>query len=100
MCSSDLYDPKAHTFSFDRTKSGVVDFSENFPAVTVAPTFEQNGKVALRIFIDKSSIEVFGNDGKFAMTNLVFPNEPYSRLSISSPNGKVKVSDLKIYSIK
>ena len=95
-----MYDPKAHTFSFDRTKSGVVDFSENFPAVTVAPTFEQNGKVALRIFIDKSSIEVFGNDGKFAMTNLVFPNEPYSRLSISSPNGKVKVSDLKIYSIK
>lgn len=95
-----MYDPKAHTFSFDRTKSGVVDFSENFPAVTVAPTFEQNGKVVLRIFIDKSSIEVFGNDGKFAMTNLVFPNEPYSRLSISSPNGKVKVSDLKIYSIK
>ncbi|MDE5712016.1 MAG: GH32 C-terminal domain-containing protein [Muribaculaceae bacterium] len=93
------YDPKKHTMDFDRRESGVVDFSENFPAVTVSPTFEQNGKVNLRIFIDRSSIELFGNDGKFVMTNLVFPHEPYSTLSIKTENGNARIESLKVYSI-
>lgn len=45
-------------------------------------------------------MEVFGNNGKFAMTNLVFPTKPYSTLSIAADGGKAKVENLKIYSIK
>ena len=41
------------------------------------------------IFIDKSSIEVFDADGKFAITNLVFPTKPYDRLRVSGGKGKV-----------
>lgn len=94
------FNPSAKTLSFDRRNSGIVDFSQNFPAVTVAPTFRSDGKVALRIYIDKSSMEVFGNDGKFVMTNLVFPTKPYSTLSVSSKGGNAKIESLKIYSIK
>lgn len=94
------YDPQSHTLSFDRTQSGVVDFSENFPATTVTPTYEVDGKISLRIFIDRSSIEVFGNDGQFVMTNLVFPTAPYSTLSVSTPKGNARIENLKIYSIK
>lgn len=94
------YDVAAHTLSFDRRKSGSVDFSQDFPTVTVAPTFETNNKISLRIFIDKSSIEVFGNDGQFVMTNLVFPTSPYSKLSISSQGGNAKIENLRIFSIK
>ena len=93
------YDVKAHTFAFDRTKSGVVDFSQDFPAVTVAPTFEKDGKVSLRIFVDHSSIEVFGNDGRFVMTNLVFPTSPYTTLTVSASQGKATVENLNVYSI-
>lgn len=94
-----IYDVAGHTFSFDRKESGVVDFSENFPAVTVAPTHEVDGSLSLRIFIDRSSIEIFGNDGRFAMTNLVFPNAPYSWLQISADGGKARLNDLKVYSL-
>lgn len=94
------YDAAAHTLSFDRRESGVVDFSQDFPAVTVSPTFENENRVSLRVFIDRSSIEVFGNDGKFVMTNLVFPIKPYSTLSMSSQGGDAKIENLKIYSIK
>lgn len=94
------YDPKNHTMAFDRRESGVVDFNENFPAVTVSPTFEQNGKISLRIFIDRSSIELFGNDGNFVMTNLVFPNEPYSSLSVRSEGGNAKLENMKVYTLK
>ena len=93
------YNSSDHTLSFDRRHSGIVDFSQDFPAVTVAPTFENDKKISLRIFIDKSSMEVFGNNGKFVMTNLVFPTMPYSTLSISATGGS-KIENLKIYSIK
>ena len=95
-----IYDTAAHTLSFDRTKSGVVDFSDSFPAVTVAPTFETDGSIKLRLYIDRSSIELFGNDGRFAMTTLVVPNMPYDSMSVSATGGKVKITDLKIYSLK
>ena len=93
------YDVETSTFSFNREKSGIVDFSRDFPAITTAPTFGTSDRLSLRIFVDTSSIEVFGNDGRFAMTNLVFPNEPYSSLSISAEKGNAEISNLKIYSL-
>lgn len=94
------YDPAAATLSFDRTQSGITDFSEGFPAVTVTPTHEASGRIALRIFVDRSSIEVFGNDGRFVMTNLVFPRTPYTALSVSAEGGNAKIENLRIYSLK
>lgn len=94
------YNPSDRTLSFDRRHSGIVDFSQDFPSVTVAPTFENDGKISLRVFIDKSSMEVFGNDGKFVMTNLVFPTKPYTTLSIAADGGSARIENLKIYSIK
>ena len=89
------YDPSAATFTMDRTESGITDFSADFPAKTSAPTFSKDGKLSLEIFIDRSSIEVFGNNGKFAMTNLVFPNAPYQTLEIKS-DGAAKIDNLTI----
>lgn len=94
------YDAKAHKLSFDRRRSGLTDFSQDFPTVTTAPTFETDGKLSLRIFIDRSSIEVFGNGGKTVMTNLVFPTVPYSSVSVSAKGGNTRIENLKIYPIK
>ena len=90
------FDPKASTFVFDRTDSGVDNFSLDFPATTVAPTFSSDGKLKLDIYIDRSSIEVFGNDGRFAMTNLVFPTKPYDTIEISASKGYAKVENLTV----
>ena len=74
------YDAQKHTFSMDRTKSGDVSFSEAFPCKTTAPTY---GSIRqLRIFIDRCSIEAFDSEGKMAMTNLVFPSEPYNIIKV------------------
>ena len=83
---------KAETFLMDRTKSGKVDFSKDFAAVTKAPTY---GKISqLRIFIDKSSIEALDADGKMSMTNLVFPSKPYNKVTVKG-KGKYQVYDIK-----
>lgn len=93
------YNSTDRTMSLDRTRAGISDFSQSFPAVTVAPTRENNGKVELRIFVDRSSIELFGNDGRFVMTNLVFPTQPYLSLSVKSTEGSARLNSIKVYSI-
>ena len=97
--TSMTFNPAAATFSLDRTRSGLTDFSQDFPAVTTAPTMCDDSRLNLRIFIDRSSIEVFDADGRFVMTNLVFPEQPYTELCISAAEEKAKVRDLNIYSI-
>ena len=95
-----IYDVEKETISFDRTQSGIVDFSQDFPAVTVTPTYENDGSVNLRLFIDRSSMELFEQEGRFVMTNLVFPTSPYTTLSFQAAEGSAKVNNLQIYSIK
>ena len=92
------YDETAHTLSFDRMHSSFENIHHDFPAITYAPTFETDGKVKLDIFVDRSSVEVFINGGRSVMTNLVFPEAPYSQLTVSG-NGKVAVTEVKVYSL-
>ena len=81
------YNASTETFTMDRAKSGDTSFSNDFPAITKAPT---RGKVkTLQIFIDKSSVEVFDVDGKMAMTNIVFPSEPYNNITVKGGSAKV-----------
>lgn len=94
-----VYSVYQSTLSFDRTQSGLVDFSQDFPAVTVTPTHSSLGKVKLRFFIDRSSMEVFEQEGRFAMTNLVFPTSPYTTLTLQSEGGNAKVTNLQVYAI-
>lgn len=91
------YDAAARTISFDRRNSGLTDFSKDFPAVTTAPLFTAGRTVSLRIYVDRSSIELFADDGRSVMTNTIFPTSPYTTLSLSSTGGKAEIRNLKIY---
>ena len=94
-----IYDLKNSTFSMDRTASGLTDFNKDFPAITVAPC-PAEAKQRLRLFIDRCSIEAFEGDGRFAMTNLVFPQHPYTTISIAVDKGRCKVNDLTVNLLK
>ena len=83
------YDAAKQTFSMDRTRS-YASFSEAFPIETTAPTYGEIKQ--LRIFIDNCSIEAFDAEGKMAMTNLVFPNEPYNTLKVKG--GKATIYEI------
>ncbi len=85
------YDAQKQTFAMNRKQSGDISFSEAFPIETTAPT--HGALKQLRLFIDHSSIEAFASDGKMAMTNLVFPNEPYNTLKVKG--GKATIYEFK-----
>ena len=81
------YDEAEQTIDFDRRRSGDVSFSDAFPCSVSSPTY---GEVkTLRIFIDRCSIEIFDGDGKFSLTNLVFPSEAYNKIAVK---GKAKTT--------
>lgn len=86
-----VYDGQRQSFSMDRTKSGDVSFSEAFACISIAPTYGHIKQ--LRLFIDRCSIEAFDAEGKMAMTNLVFPSEPYN--SIKVKGGKATIYEIK-----
>ena len=101
----------------DRTKSGIVDFGkksvpheievhdrrkttsinyiDDFALATWAPIKKEN-KYTLDVFVDKCSVEIFLNGGKVAMTNLIFPSEPYNRMCFYSKGGSFQVDSLRI----
>ena len=90
------YDVVRKQFVMDRSASGIVGFSRDFPAVTVAPV-RNTDQIHLRLFIDRSSVEAFGEDGEYVMTNLVFPAEPYNRMVFSSDKGSYIVKSMNVY---
>ena len=94
-----VFNPSDCTFSFDRTESGLTDFSQDFPAKVIAPTLRNSDSQSIRIFVDRSSIEVFDKDGNFVMTNLVFPTEAYSTIAFTTDGGKAILNSLEIYSL-
>ena len=94
------YDVLRKQFAMDRSESGEVSFSKDFPALTVAPVEDTKGDIRLRLFVDRSSVEAFGEDGKFAMTNLVFPSAPYNRMVFDSGTGKFTVKSLTVYKLQ
>lgn len=93
------YDLNRKQFVMDRSESGMVDFSKDFPAVTVAPV-NVDKELTLRLFVDRSSIEAFGEDGKFVMTNLVFPSQPYVKMCFEADKNGYAVKALNVYKLQ
>jgi fructan beta-fructosidase len=94
------YDMKEKKFSMDRRKSGDVGFNENFPMLTWTTIESGKDELKLRLFVDKSSVEAFGDGGRFVMTNQVFPSEPYTHIDFYSKGGAYKVDSFVIYKLK
>lgn len=85
-----------HYLFLDRTKSGKTDFSEKFAStITKAPLDGNQKEAAFKIILDKTSIEIFYNNGEKVMTELFFPNQPFTELSVSSSQ-EIELNNLVI----
>lgn len=67
------YDCRTAELSLDRTESGNVGFHESFPSVERVAVSLEDGRLRLRVFLDRCSVEVFAQDGLATITDLVFP---------------------------
>jgi sucrose-6-phosphate hydrolase SacC (GH32 family) len=90
------YDVAAGRLSVDRTKSGNVLFGPLFPSVDSVPVALRDGKLRLDVYVDASSVEVFAQNGRHSITDLVFPDPTSTGLSVEADGGRVHVYDLTV----
>ena len=80
------FDRQRGEFYIDRTKSGL-EIAPAFPAKTTAPLVASR-PYDLRVIVDRSSVEAFVQNGTIAMTNLIYPVSPKSRVELFSGSGR------------
>ena len=80
------YDKKTNILLLDRDKSG--SGIEGQRQVEVAPI---DNKLSLRIFSDRSSVEIFVNDGQRVLSSRVYPTEEATGI-VFVPNGLMNIS--------
>ncbi|WP_418859464.1 GH32 C-terminal domain-containing protein [Segatella sp.] len=51
------------------------------------------------MFVDKSSVELFVDGGRIAMTNLVFPVAPYENVKLYTQDGKAEFKNLEVHKL-
>ncbi len=93
------YLPAQGTLFVDRSHSGQTAFHPAFAAVHRAQLSPVNGIIRLHIFIDHSSVEVFGNDGLVTFTESIFPSGQSQGITLYTEGHEVKLNKLDIYLI-
>ena len=79
-----------------------INYKNDFALATWAPlSLCEDGKKTYHvdIFVDKSSVELFVDGGRIAMTNLVFPVAPYENVKLYTQGGKAEFKNLKVISL-
>ena len=88
-----------NTLFVDRTKSGNVSFSKDFPG-RFSTTLSTMKRVKLYIFVDRSSVEVFANGGEKVMTNRIYPPPGSTGIELYSISGTGRVVSLSYWPLQ
>ena len=94
------YDRRNSQIFVDRRQSGDTRFHESFPVMHQAamPPFEN--RIKLRILIDWSSVEVFGNDGAVVLSYQIFPGAASDGLELYTNDGDVQLVSMNVYPMR
>ena len=95
------YDATEKQFFVNRKKSGKIDFSDKFSdRIAKAPRTANSNDLTGKILLDKTSIELFYDNGQTVMTEIFFPNAPFETLSIESDKENFTINNLEIHELK
>lgn len=92
------YDATAGVVFVDRRRGGDVDM-EGFAARHTAPVSPRDGVVTLRLFLDRSSVEVFAQGGTRVITDLIFPEAPFSGAVLYAERGSAQLVRLDAWAL-
>jgi len=93
------YSNQTNKFKIDRLNSGKNDFSKDFSGIQYSGELKPEKIISMHIIIDLASIELFGQSGRVAMTDIFFPNEVFNCLRAYCKGGSVKCDRVTIYKL-
>jgi fructan beta-fructosidase len=92
-------EPQKQRLFIDRRHANRDAFHEAFPAIHKAKLPIAH-KLRLHIFVDRSMVEVFVDDGQVCFSERVFPAEDWVALEIFSEGARVTLANLDIFELK
>jgi fructan beta-fructosidase len=93
------YEVQPAAMFVDRTRSGEFVFKGDDGQRHTAPLAPEAGKVAFRIFLDRTSVELFGNGGRQVITDIVFPPPDAKGMSLYATGGRVRLVSLAVHEL-
>jgi fructan beta-fructosidase len=95
------YDQRRQVLFVDRSRSGNTLLRETLPARHEAPLKpDSNGAITMTIFLDRSSVEVFGNDGRAVLTDIILTSEDGLGVELYSEGGTAQIRSLKVWPLR
>jgi len=84
----------------DRRRSGRVRFADHFPTVLRAPLPPATARVALHLFVDRSSVEVFAARGRRVLTAQIYPDPRSLGLEVFAAGGEARLDGLRLWPLR
>ncbi len=91
------FDASRSEVFIDRIHSGEVDFSKDFPG-RYSARLESHFTVKLHIFVDRSSVELFANDGERVLSDRIYPHPGSNQIELYGDRGG-RVLSLKMWEL-
>ncbi|MGS2648832.1 GH32 C-terminal domain-containing protein [Streptosporangium sp. LJ11] len=92
------YDRTTGRLYVDRTASGVAA-GPTFAGIQSGPLRTHDGKVSFTLYLDTSSVEVFGGQGETVITDQIFPDAASDGLKTYAENGSAQLLTLKAWKL-
>jgi fructan beta-fructosidase len=93
-------DARASQLFVDRSRSGQVGFHPEFTGRQTAPLSGKNGRVQLHVFVDWSSVEVFGGAGETVITDQIFPSPESRGVALYARGGTARLISLDAWPLR
>jgi fructan beta-fructosidase len=61
---------------------------------------DASGAVAVTVFLDRSSVEVFGNDGRAVLTDIILTSDDGLGMHLNADGGTAYLRSLRIWSLR
>lgn len=94
------FDPTSNRYFIDRVKAGISDFNKAFPAKHFSPCLSQNTSLSMKIILDKSSVELFADEGLTAMTDIFFPIGDMNKIEVHAAGLSKILTNTVVYTLK
>lgn len=88
------YKTEDKLLSFDRNKAGLGGGGVRHCLI------ENDGRLKLHFFIDKSSIEMFVNDGQEVFSSRIYPDQDSKKIKFFARNGKTIINKIKKWNLE
>ena len=93
------FEKNENRFYIDRTQSGKTDFHKEFAQKSVANRISTANTINLKLLLDRTSVELFADDGLNVMSSIFFPSSTFNTIqatgALLAKNVSITCFDLK-----